>query len=510
MGVSGYFLTDENNEVLSVSVDGAGDLAKSHVKTYTRKDGSVVKEHDDKRQAAVAPVRAYPAHVKNKADEISHLGSDKAREDLTPDEKARLKKIQSQAGLGKNSPEYLAHAKASDDAYVPNESAIAQRMKEGMQESDARAVDTHHHRIAWAKRTAAAAAAPSVPDGDAPAGDAAASGGDAAAGAAPSGGDAGSSDAASGGDAGAAEDDHPAVVGKATDLQGGNAEKCDSFKFSGDEFVATGKDGKSNHDQTPVREFESEGGERVWLDGAGRVHADNEGEVQSRRDHAKGYEAGSSSAAATDAPAAKPARTRKPKAAAAKPAWKGSDGLGLEDDEDEVATQKLEDEGMTRSDAQGVHEANKLMKERGEKPSGDRSDPPAKEAPVAKTANEGFGYHGEAFYDHFRESHGGNADASPFEAPESEYNASMAAGHKKFGEAAQKLVDGGHFGSHDEARDYLDSTHGRHLHDGGTFHGGDIAKVPWLAKDVAHYKKKLAQRGGGEEPVRKSMLLIRR
>ena len=49
MSVSGFFLTDENNEVVSISVDGAGDLAKAHIKGYTRKTGVAVKAHEDKR-----------------------------------------------------------------------------------------------------------------------------------------------------------------------------------------------------------------------------------------------------------------------------------------------------------------------------------------------------------------------------------------------------------------------------------------------------------------------------
>lgn len=75
---------------------------------------------------------------------------------------------------------------------------------------------------------------------------------------------------------------HPNVVGKA-DFGKESPEKGWSMKFAGTEYTATGKDGNSMHDQTPVREFESEDGHRVWADGAGRVHADSTGEVAALR-----------------------------------------------------------------------------------------------------------------------------------------------------------------------------------------------------------------------------------
>lgn len=115
---------------------------------------------------------------------------------------------------------------------------------------------------------------------------------------------------------------------------------------------------------------------------------------------------------------------------------------------------------------------------------------PAKKpaAPAIKTQNEGYGFHGEAMSQHIRDKHG--AGTYHGDLSEKDYNEAKEAGHKKFAEAADKLVSGGHFGSHEEARDYLDSTHGRHLHDGASFHGGDVSKVPWLAKDVKSYKGK--------------------
>lgn len=128
--------------------------------------------------------------------------------------------------------------------------------------------------------------------------------------------------------------------------------------------------------------------------------------------------------------------------------------------------------------------------------------PKAEKKPAAvdvKSGNEGYGYHGEAMHEHIRTKHGEEKGIGSLS--EKDYNAATEAGHKKFAEAAGKLVDGGHFGSHDEAKGYLDSKHGRHLHDGATFHDGDINKVAWLKKDVSDYKNakaKSAKLNGGE------------
>lgn len=225
--------------------------------------------------------------------------------------------------------------------------------------------------------------------------------------------------------------DHPNVVGKGEFGKDGPAKDW-SMKFAGTDYTHTGKTGNSMHDQTPVREFESEDGHRVWADNAGRVHADSTSEVSDLRQK---YEASSKPAKPKKAPAKK----------AAAP----------------------------------------------------------KDSPAAKTQNEGYGYHGEALNQHIRDTHG--EDTYHGSLTEVQHNAAYAAADKKFGEAAQKLVDGGHFGSTDEARDYLDSTHGRHLHDGATFHGGDISKVKWLAKDVADYKKK---NGIGGKPMAKALLFV--
>lgn len=80
----------------------------------------------------------------------------------------------------------------------------------------------------------------------------------------------------------AATYDHPNAVGKG-DFGSDSPEKAWSMKFAGTEYTHTGKEGHSMHDQTPVREFESEDGQRVWADGAGRVHADSTDEISGLR-----------------------------------------------------------------------------------------------------------------------------------------------------------------------------------------------------------------------------------
>lgn len=87
---------------------------------------------------------------------------------------------------------------------------------------------------------------------------------------------------------------HPNVVGHADKLQGGDAKKAHGFHFAGKEFSASGKEGKSFHDGTPVRHFReltgtgNDDGEHVWMDHSGRVHADATSDVPRLR---KQYEA---------------------------------------------------------------------------------------------------------------------------------------------------------------------------------------------------------------------------
>ena len=116
----------------------------------------------------------------------------------------------------------------------------------------------------------------------------------------------------------------------------------------------------------------------------------------------------------------------------------------------------------------------------------DRRAAAAAKPAMVKTQNEGRGYHGEAMDDHVRRTHGDDAFLGSLS--EAHTQAAYAAADQKFHEAATKLVSDGHFDKHDDARDFLDSRMGRHLHDGATFHGGDIGKVPWLGKEVKRFK----------------------
>jgi hypothetical protein len=217
---------------------------------------------------------------------------------------------------------------------------------------------------------------------------------------------------------------HPTVVGKAEKLQGGDASKAHGMHFAGKQFSASGKEGKSSHDGTPVRHFRevtssgADDGQHVWMDGHGRVHADSSSEVKSLR-------------------AAHEAHQKK---AAAKPA-----------------------------------------------------------TPEVKSNNTDWGFHGEAHKAHLSAKLG--PDSYYNNAKESDLSEAHEVAAKKFSATANHLVQAGHFDNHDQARDYLDSTHGRHLHD-AMGHFGDASKVPWLGKDVQHYKAKV----GG---MRKSMLIIR-
>lgn len=92
---------------------------------------------------------------------------------------------------------------------------------------------------------------------------------------------------------GGASYDHPNVVGKA-DFGGKSPEKHYAMNFAGTEYMATGKTGNSMHDQTPVREFESDDGHRVWADHAGRVHADDTSEVAKLRQRFEAHSSKSS------------------------------------------------------------------------------------------------------------------------------------------------------------------------------------------------------------------------
>lgn len=71
MRCAGFVMTDEAGSVLGVSVGSGASLLKSHVKGYTRKDGTFVKEHDDSRQAA-APQASSPAKSGAQGGDYDH------------------------------------------------------------------------------------------------------------------------------------------------------------------------------------------------------------------------------------------------------------------------------------------------------------------------------------------------------------------------------------------------------------------------------------------------------
>ena len=88
-------------------------LAKSRVSGYTRKDGTMVREHDDGRVSAASGGYVKPSHVNTTADEFHHLGSI-PKEKRSPEEKARYAKLQSRimkmgVHTPKHSDEYKAH-----------------------------------------------------------------------------------------------------------------------------------------------------------------------------------------------------------------------------------------------------------------------------------------------------------------------------------------------------------------------------------------------------------------
>lgn len=107
-----------------------------------------------------------------------------------------------------------------------------------------------------------------------------------------------------------------------------------------------------------------------------------------------------------------------------------------------------------------------------------------KAAPEVMSRNTDYGFHGEAVNHHLRSKLG--PDNYYSDAKESDHIEARNAAKKKFSEAAHSLVQAGHFKTHDEARDYLDSKSGRHLHNSAP--DGNITKVGWLAKDVKNYK----------------------
>lgn len=347
MRVSGFVMTDESGEVLAVSVGGAADLAKSlaapkaapespaelveehkrlvdvlrspshaddleeakrqeaelaeyrdeagepmskaHVKGYTRKDGTFVKEHDDSRQAEQPEqpsVRPVPSQkVFALADK--HSGAIHRKETKWQHGGKKIPASEVSGFPEFSHREVYGHDGRSSPAGTNFAKEFADKGHQGfvLKHPDGKRsfVDTQGANYAryHAPVEDAPAAAPAAPAG------------------------AGAADGAA---QGGASYDHPNVVGKA-DFGKDSPEKGFSMKFAGTEYSATGKTGNSMHDQTPVREFEAEDGHRVWADGAGRVHADSTSEVSALRQKHE----------ASAKPAAKP-KGAAPRKSAAKPA----------------------------------------------------------------------------------------------------------------------------------------------------------------------------------------------
>ncbi len=555
MRVTGFVMTDESGEVLAVSVGGSADLVKSlaapksapespaelvdehkrlvgvlrspshaddleeadrqeaelaeyegemskaHVKGYTRKDGTFVKEHDDKRQAAQAEqasVRPVPSQKVNAlSDKHSGLMHRKESEWQHGGKKVPASDV---SGLPEFSHrEVYGHDGKTSPAGTNFSKEFADKAHQGfvLKHPDGKRsfVDTQGSN--YARYHAPVEDAPAAGGG---AGASASSLKDEARAAKENMARMAADDAkvqrlrdhaAAGEKNGGFTDpnghlgkptyDHPNVVGKA-DFGAESPEKGFSMKFAGTHYAATGKTGNSNHDQTPVREFASDDDHRVWADGAGRVHADSRSEVAGLRQKFE---------------------------ASVKPAGGSGGGLGSHKVGDRVSYSG--ERGATRTGkVKGVRDGKVIVEHKAGytelKHHHELSPVSAKaaakgSAPAVETQNEGYGFHGEAYNQHLSDKLGPDNYYSA--AKESDHVEAGKAAAKRFDDAAKHLVSAGHFGSPEEARDYLDSTHGRHLHDAATSTGGDISKVSWLAKDVAAYKRR---NGGGS--MAKSLFFV--
>jgi hypothetical protein len=99
---------------------------------------------------------------------------------------------------------------------------------------------------------------------------------------------------------------HPNIIGTATKMDHKDASKANTFTHAGKLYSSTGKEGRSMHDDRPVREFEEvrEGaGHRTWLDHSGNVHADSKEEAD--RHHKRGMYAEQTKEKKKKAPTAK-------------------------------------------------------------------------------------------------------------------------------------------------------------------------------------------------------------
>lgn len=121
--------------------------------------------------------------------------------------------------------------------------------------------------------------------------------------------------------------------------------------------------------------------------------------------------------------------------------------------------------------------------------------PKAPTGPIA-TKNEGQGFHGTQLQRLTANKHG--EDTSHYDLPEKDQIDIKGRADAQFDKAAKKLVALGHFDDHDHAVDFLDSRMGRHL--GDEADGADsIDKVKWLPKAVAEYKKDPSLPFGGSK-----------
>lgn len=151
-------------------------------------------------------------------------------------------------------------------------------------------------------------------------------------------------------------------------------------------------------------------------------------------------------------------------------------------DEIEALT-KAQVKGYTRSD--GTYVKPHTTSRPAAKPKASaskRGGAKAKAAPVVRSNNEGYGFFGSAYDSYRRETYGDDQYVPNGKGGEA--NDAVA---RSFSRVANELVDAGHFDNHDHARDYLDSSHGRHLGD-EIGHKGSIHDVKWLPKSVQKFK----------------------
>lgn len=126
-----------------------------------------------------------------------------------------------------------------------------------------------------------------------------------------------------------------------------------------------------------------------------------------------------------------------------------------------------------KADSDKARAAMQKLKEADDKP-----------APITKTQNEGNGFHGEAFTSHFRKVMGDEYNLH--NAPEGTHAAAWKHADKQFSDAAHHLVKNGHFKDHEQARKFLDSRDGRHLHNETN---GDVSKSKWVGQSTQMFRQ---------------------